>query len=67
MTAAMRQNPIARAVLVGVLAALLFLALKAVTGGVETADYVTGPAVAVGAAVGYHFGTRRKERRRRGG
>ena len=62
----MTQNPIARAVLVGVLAALLFLALKAVTSGVEDADYIVAPAVAIGSAIGFHVGTRRRERKQRG-
>ena len=62
----MRQNPIARAALVGVLAAALFLALKAVTSGIEDGDYVVAPAVALGSAIGFHFGTRRRERKQRG-
>ena len=63
----MTENPLARAILVGVLAAAGFLALKAVTSGIEDADYITAPAVALGSAIGYHWGVRRSERKRRGG
>ena len=58
-------NPLARAALAGVLAAVLFLALKVAVGGLEAADYVTAPAVAVGVAIGFHFGSRRSEEKRR--
>ncbi len=61
----MAQNLVARAVLVGVLAALGFLALNAATGGLDTADYITAVGVAIGGGAGYHYGVRRKERRDR--
>ena len=61
----MTQNALAMTVLVGVLAAIGFLALKAATGGIEDSDYITAPAVAIGAAIGYHYGVRRRERKER--
>ena len=59
----MNQNPIARAVLVGVLAALGFLALKAVTSGVESADYIVAVGAGIGGAIGFYISVRRKERK----
>ena len=61
----MTESPVARAILVGVMAALLFLALKAVVGGIETSDYVVAPAAGIGSAVGFHIGRRRSERRQK--
>jgi purine-cytosine permease-like protein len=60
------ENPVAATILVGVLAALGFLGLKAVLGGIETADLVTAPLVGIGSAVGYRLGVQRSERKRRG-
>lgn len=59
----MNQNPIARAVLVGVLAALGFLALKAVTSGIESADSIVAVGAGIGAAIGFYISVRRKERK----
>ena len=63
----MTDNPLARAILVGVLAAAGFLALKALTSGIEDGDYIVAPAVAIGGAIGFHWGVRRSERKRREG
>ena len=65
MTPRMTQNPLARAILVGVLAALGFLALKAVTTGVESADYIVAVGAGIGGAIGFHWGVRRRERKQR--
>jgi hypothetical protein len=56
-----------RAILVAVLAALGFLGLKALTGGVESTDYIVAVAAGIGAAVGFHIGNRRRERNERRG
>lgn len=54
-----------RTLLVALLAALGFLALKALTGGVESTDYVVAVAAGIGAAIGFHIGNRRRERKER--
>ena len=59
------ENPIAATIFVGVFAALGFLALKAVLGGIETADYISAPAIGIGGAIGYRFGARRAEEKKR--
>ena len=59
------ENPVAATIFVGVFAALGFLALKAVAGGIESADFVIAPLVGIGGAVGYRIGQRRSERRRK--
>ncbi len=65
MNRMIEKNPVVAVLFVAVFSALGFLALKALLGGVESTDYVTAPLVGIGGAIGYHFGRRRSEQRRR--
>ena len=60
----LQENPLAAMALVAVLAALGFLALKAVVDGLATVDLITAPLVGVGSAIGYRIGVRRSRRRK---
>jgi hypothetical protein len=59
------ENPVAATIFAGVFAALGFLGLKALFGGIETIDFVIAPLVGVGSAIGYRVGVRRSEQNRR--
>ncbi len=58
-------NPTVATIAVGVLAALLFLALQAATDGIDTTALISSIGVGIGGAVGYRIGVRRRERRAR--
>ena len=61
------EQPIPRAIAIGLGAAVLYLVIMSLTDGVDSVAYISAVGVAVGAAVGGEIGRRRADAKRRGG